>query len=288
MTILVAGLSTGALYAIVALACNIIFIASRVFNFAQAYILMLCTFVAFSLGNVLGWPFWLTVLGCAVVGAVAGGLEEVVAIRWLAKRPGSHSELVTTLGYGLTIGGLVVLLWGTQPKALGYWSSEPVINYLGGRFVPSDIYLIVFALVLAFVISAFMQKTTVGLASLATAEDRSAAMLRGVSVTLLALGAFAVAGAIVGAVAPLIAAKTYAVSTLANALAVKSFIVLAIGGMGSQLGAIVGGFVLGMVEILAATMLGSEWRNVAAFVLLLVVLLVLPRGLFAKRSLRVV
>lgn len=288
MTILIAGLSTGSLYAIVALACNIIFIASKVFNFAQAYILMLCTFVAFTLGNTLGLPLWATVIGCALVGAIVGGLEEIVAVRWLAKRPGSHNELVTTLGYGLTIGGLVVLIWGTQPQALDVWDDEPVIDFLGGRFVPSDLYIIGFAILLAVGITIFMRKTMVGLSGLATAEDRSAAMLRGVNVSLLALGAFALAGVVVGLAAPLIAAKTYAVSTLANALAVKSFIVLAIGGMGSQLGAILGGFILGMVEILAAVWLGSEWRNVAAFVLLLVVLLVLPHGLFAKRVQRVV
>lgn len=288
MSIVIAGLSIGALYAIVALACNIVFIVSKTFNFAQAYILMMCAFVAYSVSDQLGAPLWLTALISALAGLVIGGLEEIVAIRLLARRTSSHNDLVTTLGYGVAVGGLVVLLWGTQPKTLPYWTDETVISFAGARFVPSDLYLIAIAIVLAIVISLFARKTMIGLSGLATSEDRSAAMLRGINVSLLALGAFAIAGAIVGIAAPIIVAKTYAVSSLANALAVKSFIVLAIGGMGSQLGAIVGGFVLGLIEVSTAFALGSSWRNIAAFALLLIVLLVLPRGIFGKRLQRVV
>lgn len=290
MTEFITALSTGAIYAIVALACNVIFTVSKVFNFAQAYILMLCAFAAFQFGNAMGLPFWALIIVCAIVGMVVGALEEIIAIRWLTKHPqsGSHNELVTTLGFGLALSGLVILVWGSEPRALAFWTGEPVIEALGGRFLLSDLLIIAVAIAVAIGLGVFSRTSMVGLAGMATSQDRAAAQLRGINVTWLALGAFILAGAIVGAAAPVIAAKTYAVASLANALAVKSFIVLAIGGMGSQRGALIGGAVLGLVEVYGARYVGSDWRDIIVFAFMLIVLVALPKGIFARRSERVV
>jgi branched-chain amino acid transport system permease protein len=132
------------------------------------------------------------------------------------------------------------------------------------------------------------RRTNLGLASLATAEDRIAAMLRGIDVRTLSIGSFAVAGALCVAVGPFLAPKTFATFDLGDNLAIKGFVALAIGGFGSQKGALIGGLFTGLVEAGAARYLGAGYQTLSIFILLLAVLLVRPTGLFGEASVRAV
>src|SRR5690606_19860177 len=118
--------------------------------------------------------------------------------------------------------------------------------------------------------------------------DREAGALRGINAGALAIGAFVIAGALLAAMGPLIGAKTFAIYNLGDLLAVKAFVALAIGGFGSYAGAVIGGFGVGLIEVFAARYLGSEWPNITVFVLLLIVLLVIPQGIFGRRTGRTV
>jgi branched-chain amino acid transport system permease protein len=287
VTTIFAGLSIGAVYTIVAIGYNIVFISSRVFNFAQAQFLMIGSFVALEGGQQLGLPLWLTIIFCAVVGGIIGGLEEVLAIRRLSGK-GAHNELVTTLGVGTILSGLGLVLFGSDPKKVPFFENEVPFTFLGGRVVMVDLLIILVAVLLAGIVGLITRKSMVGLASLATSEDRQAGMLRGINVKQLAFFAFIIAGGLVAATAPLVAAKTYASYQLGDNLAVKAFVALAIGGFGSYWGAVVGGFVVGLLEMFGARYLGTDWQNISVFVLLLIVLLVLPNGIFGRRTERVV
>ncbi len=291
VTTLLAGLSLGAIYAIVGIGYNIVFISSRVFNFAQAHFLMIGAFVMVELGQVFHLPFGLTLLIGAAVGAAIGALEELLAIRRLATRmngPSGHSELVTTLGIATILTGLAVAFFGSDPQQITELANLPAFDLLGGRTNTIDVLLIAAAIVLALIVGLVTRRTMVGLSSLAASEDRSAAMLRGVNVSSLGLIAFAVAGGLLALLGPLVAAKTYATYDLGDTLAVKSFVSVAIGGFGSYFGAVLGGFIVGVLEMVSAFYLGSQWQSLVVFVLLLVVLVALPNGITGRARERAV
>lgn len=281
ITTLWAGLAIGAVYALVAVAYNIVFIGTRVFNFAQAYILMIGTFIAVEAATRFQLPLIVAVFVCAAAGALIGAIEEIVAVRRLAGS-GSHNELVTTLGIGVILSGIALIVWGSEPKSVPYLKEFGVLDVLGGRITVGELMLIAIAVVVGVGTWFLSTHTSIGLTALATSEDRNAAMLRGINVRGLATGAFALAGAVVGAIAPIVATKTYATYHLGEGLAVKAFLVLALGGFGSMIGALIAGGLVGILEMFAARYLGSDWQNITVFVLLLLVLLVLPNGLFAR------
>ncbi|KAA9147245.1 branched-chain amino acid ABC transporter permease [Microbacterium lushaniae] len=287
MTTVWAGLSIGAVYAIVAIGYNIVFIGSRVFNFAQAQFIMIGAFVGVVVSTQLDLPLWLAIILCAVVGGIVGALEEVLAVRWLRGR-GAHNELVTTLGVATVLSGTALILFGSNPRRVGYFNDMAPIELLGGRLLPVEGIVIVLALLAALGIGLITRRTTIGIASLATSEDRQAGALRGINASVLAVGAFVAAGALLAALGPLIAAKTFAAYNLGDLLAVKAFVAVAIGGFGSYAGALIGGFGVGLLEVFAARYLGSEWQNITVFILLLIVLMVIPNGVLGKSSGRTV
>lgn len=282
MTTIWAGLSLGAIYAIVAIGYNIVYIASRVFNFAQAQFVMIGAFIALEAGRSAGLPLWVTIIICVVVGGLIGALEELGAVRWLRGR-GAHNELVTTLGVATLLSGIALVVFGSNAERIPYFTDQQPLDLLGGRVLLTELLVILAAVVLAIATGIITKRTMIGIASLATSEDREAGALRGINAGWLAIGAFVIAGAVLAALGPLIAAKTFAVYNLGDLLAVKAFVALAIGGFGSYAGAVVGGLGVGLIEVFATRYLGSEWPNVTVFILLLVVLLVIPQGIFGRR-----
>lgn len=281
------GLSLGAVYALVAVGYNIVFIASGILNFAQAQFLMMGAFLSLGAARVLNVPLPVAVVGAAVAGGLIGGFEEVAAIRRLLGR-GTHGELITTLGFATLLSGFALLIYGSDAQSVPYLGNLGSVTLAGGRAQWVDVILVVVAVTLTAVVGLVTRRSMLGLASLATSEDRQAAQLRGVSVGWMSFGAFVLAGGLLAAVGPLVGAKTQASYSLGDDLAVKAFVALVIGGFGSYLGALLGGFVVGLLELFAIRYVGFEWSNLLVFVLLLLVLLVLPRGLFGRTRERVV
>ncbi|HUX87190.1 MAG TPA: branched-chain amino acid ABC transporter permease, partial [Chloroflexota bacterium] len=210
---------------------------------------------------------------------------EEAAIRPL-RGAGLHGELVTTLGVAVFLDGVAVIIWGNQPLAVPFFGSEQALTVFSGRVLPAELILIVVGVAVAIGAEAFSHWTTFGLTSLATAEDWVAAMLRGINVRALSVGSFAAAGALAMAAGPFVAPKTFASFDLGDALAIKGFVALAIGGFGSQKGALIGGIVTGLVEAVTARYLGVTFQELAIFGLLLVVLMIRPVGLFGEHEQR--
>lgn len=285
MTLLFGGLALGAVYALVAIGYNIVFISSKTFNFAQAQLMMVGCFVAYTGMVTLDLPFYLAALLAAAAVFVVAAIEERVAIRPL-KDP--HAVLVTTLGAAVLLDGGTQLLWGSQPLTVPFFGGDTVLSVLGGRVYPVEIALIVVTVVLVLALIWASRRYVVGLALLAMSEDREAAMLRGVNVRRLAFGAFAGAGALAGVLGVIVGPQTYAVATLGTSLALKGFVVLAIGGFGSLHGTLVGGLIVGLVESFASRYFGGEYALISVFVVLITVLMIRPAGLFVRRQERAV
>jgi branched-chain amino acid transport system permease protein len=285
MTILWSGLALGAVYTLVAIGYNIVFVSSDTFNFAQAQLMMVGTFVAYTGLVTLKLPVLVVAVMATVTVMILAGLEEVIAVRPVKDH---QNQLVTTLGVATLISGATQLIWGSEPLTVPFFGSNEPITLLGGRTYPVEIALLVLAIVLVVLLGQFSKRTVTGLALLGISEDREAAMLRGVNVRALALAAFAASGALAGFLGLFVGPKTFAVATLGSALAIKGFVALAIGGFGSLPGALVGGLMVGLVESYAALELGSEYSNIAVFVVLIVILMVRPAGLFGRVRERVV
>ncbi|MGW6378481.1 branched-chain amino acid ABC transporter permease [Rhodococcus sp. NPDC055112] len=285
MTIVWSGLALGAVYTLVAIGYNIVFISSNTFNFAQAQLMMVGTFVAYTGLVTLKLPVLVVAVMATVTVMILAGLEEIIAVRPVHDH---QNQLVTTLGAATLINGATQLIWGSEPLTVPFFGSNDAITLLGGRTYPVEIALLVLAIVLVVLLSQVSKKTVTGLALLGISEDREAAMLRGVNVRALALGAFAASGALAGFLGLFVGPKTFAVATLGSALAIKGFVALAIGGFGSLPGALVGGLTVGLVESFAALELGSQYSNIAVFVVLIAILMVRPAGLFGRVRERVV
>jgi len=285
MTLFLSALSLGAVYALVAVGYNIVFTASGAFNFAHAQLLMLGVFVAYWGLAVLKLPIIVVFLLAAALVAAAAAVEERLAIRPVR---GVEAQLVTTVGAATLIEGASGLIWGNAARQVPFPGSTRVVTVFGGRVFPIELVLIGVAVALVLVLAWLSRRSMIGLALLAVAEDREAALLRGINVRAVGLGAFMFSGAVAGLVAPVVGPKTFAVATLGTALALKAFVALALGGFGSVFGGLVGGFAVGVSEQLTARYVGSTYVNLVVFGLLLLVLLVRPTGLFGTTNERMV
>ncbi|QYN39232.1 branched-chain amino acid ABC transporter permease [Pseudonocardia sp. DSM 110487] len=285
MTAVWSGLAIGAVYALVAIGYNVVYIAYSTFNFAHAQLTMLAVFVSYWGLVVAELPVVMVVIVAALGVGVLALIEEFAAIRPVK---GAHAHLVTTLGMATLLDGVTRLVWGDQVLKVPPPVPDVTWTLLGGRVSAVEIALIVGVVVITAGLTVYGRRSLTGLALLAMAEDRDAAWLRGIDVERLALGAFVFTGVLAGLTGPLVGPKTFAVATLGAAMALKGFVALAIGGFGSLPGALVGGFAVGLVESLSGRWLGSAFSTIMVFVVLLLVLMLRPTGLFGTTRERVV
>lgn len=280
------GLALGSLYVFTAVATNAVFIASGAFNFAQSQFMMLGTFTGFWVVHTLGLHIILAIVISGLIGVVIGLLEEIVAIRPL-RNATNGGELVTTIGWTTIMQGVVILIWGSQNyKAPNGWIDHTVHEL--GAISYIDITLIILAIASAVGGELWLRRTRLGLAALATAEDPSAASLRGIATRRISLLAFSVGGGMLGAVGPLVEAKESAVWSLGSSVLLFAFVALAIGGFGSHIGALIGGMVVGIVQAAVQFTWGPDYENLTILVILLALLLVRPQGMFGRPGERAV
>lgn len=285
MTIFWSGLAIGAVYALVAIGYNIVYLSQKTFNFAQAALMMLGAFLAYLGIAVWQLPWWLVaILAAVIVGAIAA-LEERVAIRPVKD---SHNLLVTTLGASFIMEGVAQVVWGGEPRKVPFFIGDGVLDFAGGRVYPVELALIVLVVLLVVALQQFSKRSLIGIALLGMSEDREAAQLRGVNVRRFAFLAFVFTGMLAGIVGVFVGPKTFAVATLGASLAIKGFVVLAIGGFGSLGGVLVGGAVVGLTEVFASRYLGTDFANLSVFAILIIILMLKPTGLFTRSRERVV
>ena len=285
MTIFWSGLAIGAVYALVAIGYNIVYLSQKTFNFAQAALMMLGAFLAYLGIAVWNLPWWLVAIGAGlIVGAIAA-LEERVAIRPVKDM---HNLLVTTLGASFIMEGVAQVIWGGEPRKVPFFGGGGVMDFAGGRVYPVELALIVLVVGLVVLLQQYSKRSLVGIALLGMSEDREAASLRGVNVRKLAFLAFVFTGILAGVVGVFVGPKTFAVATLGASLAIKGFVVIAIGGFGSLGGVLVGGAIVGLTESFASRYFGADFANLSVFVILILILMLKPTGLFTRSRERVV
>ena len=278
--VVVSGLATGSIYALMALALVIIYNATRTLNFAQGEMLMVSTFVAWTAQRALGLPLAASLVVAVVTGgAMAWAIERVVIRRAVAA---THWDvLIITLGLSLILRSVAGLVWthdefpfpsffGSRPIALG-----PV------RLAPVSLGIIGASLSLMAVLYALFSWTRLGRAMRAVAQNQRAARLMGISVERVYATSWVLAGA-VGAVAGVLVAPVVFLSSKMGLVVINGFTAAVIGGFGSMPGAVAGGMLLGVIENLAPFYLPSGIRYSVPFLVLIAILVVRPAGLLGR------
>jgi len=283
MIVLVSGLAAGALFAATALAYNVMFSTSKVLSVTTGHIAMLGgVFGAYAITG-LGLPPLLGLVAAVIVGAVFGYLTDVIAIRRVVSRSDEHLWLLSTLALATIVQQGVGLWWGTEPRPFP-------------RLIPQDFSAgladqkywlpIITTALLAVALELFYRRTLYGKLFVAMSEDTFAARARGIETDRIRALSYVLAG-IIGGVAGFAAGQlTFAFFALGLTLTLNGFIALAVGGLGSNTGALVGGAALGLLNAWSSNAIGGEYQNTVSVGLLMVVLLLKPEGLFGARNVR--
>jgi branched-chain amino acid transport system permease protein len=278
------GISTGAVYAAVALALVLIWRATRIVNFAQGAMLMITTFIASAVINATG-SYWLGFVVALLAGLVLGAVVERVLIRPVEGGPPLNPVIVALGIYTLliAIGGMI---WGNTPRSFPAAFSLRGYN-VGGTtllFTPNDTFIVLVVVALSVGLAFLFRATPVGLQMRAAAFRPEVARLLGVRVGrifALGWGLAAVAGALAGV---LIAPSVFLGPNSFDPILISGFVAAVLGGLDSPPGAVVGGLALGLALSYVSGYEGSALVPLAALVILVVVLMVRPTGLFASTS----
>lgn len=278
---LFSGVTVGAMYGLAALGYALIYNASHIVNFAQGEFIVLGAMTSAILVE-RGLPLPLSIASAIVLTVVVGALAERVAIR-----PARGAPLVTlliiTLGVGLIIKGGIQVAYGKGNHSLPSFSGDAPILIGGATLVPQTLWVVGVTAAVVVVLAWYFTCTLGGKTMLATSYNPLAAQLVGISTSRVLMTSFALSGAL-GAIGGVITAPiTFTSYDAGVVLGLKGFAAAALGGIGSGPGALVGGLLIGVVEALAAGYLSAAYKDVVAFVIVLLVLMFLPRGLFGGK-----
>lgn len=277
-----AGLGTGGLYALTGLAFVIIYKSTRVVNLAIGEMLMLSAYLCFGLATGLGLPMWLAIILSIVLSGLTGALVEKVAIRpMLGESP--IAVFMVTVGLASVLVGVVELVWTAQPRRMPAFMPDDAI-FIGEAFISSKVFygFFVTALLIAITLLIFRYWRG-GVALRATASDQAAAYSMGINVPKVFSLSWTVA-AMIAAVAGIIVGAIGGISTSMGVFGLSVLVVVIVGGLDSILGALVAGMCIGLIEAWASGFLGGEFKIVATFLVLIVVLMIRPYGLFGTRE----
>lgn len=282
MQFLLSGVTVGAVYALVALGFTIIYNASDVVNFAQGEFVMLGGMIT-AFGHMAGLPLPLAALIAIVATAAVG-----VALNRLAIEPARGAPVISliiiTIGASIFIRGVAQLVFDKQLHRFPSFSSDTPIRILGATILPQAVWVLAGALAVFSGLWVFFTRTLTGRAVLATANNRLAAQLVGINIRWVMTLSFALSAAIGALAGVLVTPITNTSYDIGIALALKGFAAAMLGGMGNPKGALVGGILLGLIEAMTAGYLSSVYKDAAAFIVILVVLFVMPQGIFGKSA----
>lgn len=283
---LVDGLETGVIYAALALAVVIIFRATGLLNFAQGELAMFSVFIGWMLVD-RGYPVAAAILGAMVVGFFLAGLIERLVIRHVAAQGSPLPIVIVTIGVFISLNALAGWIWGYDGKTFPRIFRREIYEVGGVNFTLEGIGLLGVLCILAFLIWLLFQKTKIGLAMRAVASNPESSSLVGIRVGRMLMFGWGFAAALGALAGTLIAPKIFVSPNMMQGVLIYAFAAATLGGFDSLVGAIVGGLVVGVTESLASgyiDFIGSDLKLATAFVVILVVLLVRPSGLFGSRQ----
>jgi branched-chain amino acid transport system permease protein len=275
------GITSGSVYALTALGFTLVFNATQIINFSQGQLVMLGGMTAVALNGV-GAPLWVCFLGAvAIVTLLTIGFERI-AIRPLLRR-GVLAQIIATVGASFVFETAAMLIWGRDAVGLPAFSGEEAIGVAGATLAPQTLWVVGSTIVIVTGLQLFYRKSLFGKAVRACAVDATAARLQGISYNRVVVFSFALTGAISAAVGVMITPISFMSYHSGSLLGLKGFAAATLGGLGNPVGAVVGGFALGIIESLGVGVVSAGYKDAIAFVILLLVLFVRPAGLLGAK-----
>ena len=294
---LISGLAVGSAYALVALGFSVTFTTTRTLNFSHGEFVSAGAFIGMSvLFLALGKPLTSTSFGGAQPGAgtqllallvalggmgVIGWLLFVLGVRPFARRPGM-AWVMSTLGFGVILQSVGLAIWGPKPVVVPSPVGDDVVRLFGVGVRPQEMLMLGVAVLVMLVFDHVMRRTMVGKAMRAVAANPGMASLMGINVSALMIGAFAVSSALAGLSGFMLAPIAQASLFMGLTVGLKGFSAAMVGGLSNARGCVIGGFLLGILESFV-NLWSAQWREVAIFMLVILVLAFKPNGLFGTR-----
>lgn len=277
-----AGIGSGGLYALTGLAFVMIYKATKVVNLAIGEMLMFSAYILFAFSVGMGLPVWLAIPGALLVSGAFGALVERTIIRpMLGESP--ISSFMVTVGLSSILVGLVELIWTADQQRLPEFLPNEAIR-IGDAFISPKIFWGFWVAVLLIVtVLLVFRYWRGGVALRATASDQAAAYAMGINVPRVFSMAW-VAAAVIAGVAGIVVGSIGGISLVMGVFGLSVLVVVIFGGLDSVLGALVGGLIVGLVEALTGFYVGGEYKILATFSLLVLILMVRPYGLFGTHD----
>lgn len=276
------GLTLGGIYGLVALGLTLVYGILHVPNFAHGAFYMVGAFIAFQAMTVWGWGYWVGMAAAAAVVAVLAVVSERLVFHPLRNASGIH-PMIAAIGVMLFLEAGAQVLWGADFQRMP--TPYTTIVDMGGVTAPAQRLLIIAAaFALMVVLHLFLTRTTMGSTIVALAQSREGASIVGIDANRVAMLTFAISGVLAAVAAVLYAPINLVYPAMGQLVITKAFVIIILGGMGSIPGAIVGGLIIGFAESFGAYYISTDYKDIIAFVLLVVILSLRPQGLFAKRG----
>ena len=285
LSYLINGISLGSVYAIIALGYTMVYGIAKMLNFAHGDVIMVGAYISFCVTQYLGMPAIVSIVAAMFVCTVLGMLIERLAYKPLREAP-KLAVLITAIGVSYLLQNSAQLIWGSNPKSFNSLVNIGSIRLFDGALLISDeaIVTVLCCIIIMVALTLFTSRTKMGKAMRAVSEDKGAAQLMGVDVNFTISITFAI-GSALAAIAGVLLCSSYPVlqPTTGSMPGIKAFTAAVFGGIGSIPGAMLGGILLGLIEIFGKAYISTELGDAIVFLILIVMLLVKPTGLLGKK-----
>ncbi len=282
---LINGISLGSVYAIIALGYTMVYGIAKMLNFAHGDVIMVGAYISFCVTTYLKLPPVVAIIAAMVVCTLLGILIEGMAYKPLRKA-GSLAVLITAIGVSYFLQNVALLIWGSAPKTFSSVAPFNSIALFNGQLIitAESIITVIACIIIMIALTLFTKKSKMGKAMRAVSEDKDAAELMGINVNVTISLTFAI-GSALAAIAGVLLCSAYPVlvPTTGSMPGIKAFTAAVFGGIGSIPGAMLGGILLGIIEIFSKSYISTSLSDAIVFAVLIIVLLVRPTGILGKK-----
>lgn len=275
------GLIIGGSYVLIAVGLTLIFGILDAINLAHGEVYMLGAYVLYFLFGVWELNYWAALILATGIIGIFGIVIERLSFRPLRKQPLLNTMLVS-IALAILLQNLAMLFWGADPKVVKTAMSEEIIQFFGVSLTVQRLVVLIVGAVAIILLHLLIEKTRIGKAMRAVAQDKDAAALMGVSIDRVYTFTFAVGSALAAIAGALIAPIFQIFPTMGFVPFIKAFTVVILGGLGNVIGAIYAGFILGIAESLGAAYISTPYKDSFAFIILIIMLLIKPSGLMGR------